>query len=50
MEDGYSCQTKVSSGNESFVAVDNFRIVPEDNGGARFSKYNGIIPSSRYPY
>lgn len=50
MEDNYNCQAAVSSGNESFVAVDNFRIVPEDNGGARFSKYNGIIPSSRYPY
>lgn len=36
--------------NSCFVAFDNFRIVPEDGGGTRFSKYSGAIPGSSYPY
>jgi len=33
-----------------FCAFDNFRIVPEDNGGVRFSKYYGATPASAYPF
>lgn len=33
-----------------FVAFDNFRIVPEDKGGVRFSKYYGATPASKYPF
>lgn len=33
-----------------FCAFDNFRIVPEDNGGVRFSKYYGATPASKYPF
>ena len=43
-------QKKAGEGNLMFLAVDNFRIVPEDNGGTRFSKYDGAIESSKYPY
>lgn len=37
-------------GNSIFVAFDNFRIVPDDQGGARFSKYYGVTSGSKYPY
>lgn len=33
-----------------FVAFDNFRVVPDDNGGVRFSKYYGATAASKYPF
>lgn len=36
--------------NKFFVAFDNFRIVPEDGGGVRFTKYFGASPASKYPF
>ncbi|MBR3519041.1 MAG: hypothetical protein IKN77_02835 [Paludibacteraceae bacterium] len=36
--------------NRFFVAFDNFRIVPEDGGGVRFTKYYGATPASKYPF
>lgn len=39
-----------SSDHSCFIAFDNFRIVPDDGGGSRFSTYSGAIPGSSYPY
>ena len=52
IDDDKDFQKKAKTGfdNYMFLAVDNFRIVPEDNGGARFSKYSGVTPGSAYPY
>lgn len=41
--------TKFAAG-KLFVAFDNFRIVPEDNGGTRFTKYYGPTAGSKYPF
>ncbi len=44
-------QKKYGGFNEyMFFAMDNFRIVPEDGGGARFSKYDGVTSGSQYPF
>lgn len=37
-------------GGRFFVAFDNFRIVPEDKGGVRFTKYYGATAASKYPF
>lgn len=46
--DGF--QSEAFSNGKCFVAFDNFRIVPEDNGGVRFSKYYGPTAASKYPF
>ena len=33
-----------------FAAFDNFRIVPNDGGGTRFQRFDGVDPSAMYPY
>lgn len=52
--DSYGFQDKVPAsngiGNKFFCAFDNFRIVPDDGGGVRFSKYYGPTPTSKYPF
>ena len=50
--DSESCQSdlKTPYGPICFVAFDNFRIVPDDGAGVRFTKYNGATPGSKYPY
>lgn len=51
-DDDKGMQKKVPGaiGNNMFVGFDNFRIVPEDQGGARFDKYTGVKAGSKYPY
>lgn len=46
------CQAdlKTPYGNICYVGFDNFRIVPDDGGGVRFTKYNGATSGSVYPY
>ncbi|MBR0503272.1 MAG: hypothetical protein IJJ77_08540 [Paludibacteraceae bacterium] len=41
---------KTPYGPVCFVGFDNFRIVPDDGAGVRFTKYNGATPGSKYPY
>ncbi|MCR5497050.1 MAG: hypothetical protein K6F48_04355 [Paludibacteraceae bacterium] len=52
--DSYGFQDKIPAskecGNKGFCAFDNFRIVPEDGGGVRFTKYYGPTPTSKYPF
>lgn len=50
--EGGGGQAKINPqfGGKFFVAFDNFRIVPEDNGGVRFTKYYGATPASKYPF
>ncbi len=52
--DSYGFQDKIpgskTCGNKGFCAFDNFRIVPDDGGGVRFSKYYGPTPTSKYPF
>lgn len=44
-------QTQVAKfGGHCFIGLDNFRIVPDDGGGVRFSKYYGATPASKYPF
>lgn len=41
----------VKKGNEFFYAAfDNFRIVPEDGGGTKFTRFDGANASAKYPY
>lgn len=48
-EDGqYQKALKSELGQLFFMGMDNFRIVPDDGNGARFTKYYGA--SSEYPY
>lgn len=49
-DDTSSAQKKGYGSQNVFLALDNFRIVPEDNGGARFSVADGITSGSKYPY
>lgn len=50
--DSDDCQKSLKTpyGALCFFAFDNFRIVPDDGGGVRFTKYNGPTAGSRYPY
>lgn len=50
VEDAGTMQKAAGYGTNMFLAVDNFRIVPEDNGGVRFSKNDGATATSKYPY
>lgn len=50
IQDEGNMQKNAGLGNLVFVALDNFRIVPEDNGGVRFSKNDGATATSKYPY
>lgn len=43
-------QLNTPYGARCFFAFDNFRIVPDDGAGVRFSKYNGATAASKYPY
>lgn len=43
-------KTTPQFGGKFFMAVDNFRIVPDDKGGVRFTKYYGATPASKYPF
>ena len=47
---GQQSKAAPSFGGKLFCAFDNFRIVPEDNGGVRFTKYYGATPASKYPF
>ncbi len=47
---GFQSQAAKGFGGKCFVGVDNFRIVPDDGGGVRFSKYYGATPASKYPF
>ncbi len=48
--DANGFQKSVLASNKYFAAFDNFRIVPDDNGGVRFTKYYGATPGSKYPF
>ncbi len=50
VEDAGNMQKAAGYQANMFLAVDNFRIVPEDNGGVRFSKNDGATATSKYPY
>lgn len=43
-------QAEIIKSNKLFCGFDNFRIVPDDNGGVRFTKYYGATPASKYPF
>ncbi len=47
---GGQAATTPEFGGKFFVAIDNFRVVPDDNGGVRFTKYYGATPASKYPF
>lgn len=47
---GQQSKAAPAFGGKLFCAFDNFRIVPDDNGGVRFTKYYGATPASKYPF
>lgn len=50
VNNGFQAEAAPAFGGKLFCAFDNFRIVPDDNGGVRFTKYYGAIPTSAYPF
>lgn len=47
---GFQYDLSKKLGGIMFVGFDNFRIVPEDMGGVRFTKWDGATKDSEYPY